>query len=292
MAVPLARLVFASVADRLAADDDADALVAILDAQLEAARRAWPGVAVEPTALARLIAQRLRGGGRMTEAVSELAVDDLYIACGCAGGDHVAIAQFEARYFSGVGPALARMQLDHDTIADIKQQIRERLFVGESPRIAAIAGNGDLGALVRIMAVRLALNLKRGDQRIDHDEELALAAIDTDADPELALLTAEHRAAFRTAIGDVIRSLESRQRSLLRLHLIQRLSIDEIGRTYRVHRATAARWLEQIRDQLQHDTKRLLTTRLGLADAELESFVRMLHSRIDVSFARLLAGTQ
>jgi RNA polymerase sigma-70 factor (ECF subfamily) len=275
VADPIARM----VADELGWSDPAR-----LDEPIRAARDAWPDVVVEPAAFARMLADRLR-----VVDLAELPIADLYIACACAAGDDVAIARFEARYFAGIAPALARMQLDGDTIAEVKQHVRERLFVGAPPRIAQITGHGDLGALIRIMAVRTALNLRRRDHRLDRDDDLVLAAISSDADPELAVAGAERRAVFRRALEDAILALTPRDRGILRLHLIQRLSIDDIGRVYRVHRATAARWLEQVRDRLRVDTRKLLSERLDLADTELESFVRVVESRIEISFARLLA---
>ena len=67
--------------------------------------------------------------------------------------------------------------------------------------------------------------------------------------------------------------------------------MDEIAGLYGVHRATAARWVDRIRDKLEVETKRRLRERTGLAGAELDSAVRLVQSRLEVSFRRLL-GTQ
>jgi RNA polymerase sigma-70 factor (ECF subfamily) len=75
---------------------------------------------------------------------------------------------------------------------------------------------------------------------------------------------------------------------VLKLHLVHRLSIDEIGRAHGVHRATAARWLERVRDELQAETRRLLRQRLGLDLAGIDSMVALVESRLEVSFRRLL----
>jgi RNA polymerase sigma-70 factor, ECF subfamily len=219
-------------------------------------------------------------------------VDDAELARACAAGDAEAIARFESLYFTGLPPALARMGLGRDAIDEVVQILRERFFVARPdapPRVLELVGKGDLAALVRIAGVRIALNLRRRDQRIDPSEEDAIFdAIAPDADPEVAVLQAEQRAALKRAVEDAVRGLEPRERGVLRLHLIHGLSIDEIGRVYHVHRATAARWLDRIRDRLERESRRLLEERTGLAGRDLESAVRLVQSRLEVSFRRVL----
>jgi RNA polymerase sigma-70 factor (ECF subfamily) len=72
------------------------------------------------------------------------------------------------------------------------------------------------------------------------------------------------------------------------MHLVHQLSIDEIGRTYDVHRATAARWLTAVRDRLQDETRRRLRERLKVDDRELDSLFRVVESQLAVSFRRVL----
>jgi RNA polymerase sigma-70 factor (ECF subfamily) len=74
------------------------------------------------------------------------------------------------------------------------------------------------------------------------------------------------------------------------MHLLHGLSIDAIGSSFRVHRATAARWLGSIRAKLDRETRRLLRERKGLTDPEFDSLVRLVESRIQVSFRRVLGS--
>jgi RNA polymerase sigma-70 factor (ECF subfamily) len=87
--------------------------------------------------------------------------------------------------------------------------------------------------------------------------------------------------ADQAAVEDVLRDLDPCERNVLRMHMVHQLSIDEIGRTYEVHRATAARWLTSIRDRLQDETRKLLRDRLGLADRELDSLFRVVESQLE-----------
>jgi RNA polymerase sigma-70 factor, ECF subfamily len=76
----------------------------------------------------------------------------------------------------------------------------------------------------------------------------------------------------------------------LRLHYVDRLSIDRIGTLYRIHRATAARQLTRVRDALIARTRALLGERLGVTESELASLLRLLESTVDVDLVELLGG--
>lgn len=251
---------------------------------------AWPGIQVDPVAFAELAREKLSDDP--DEELPSLSAADLYLACGCASGDRAALAAFEARYMSQLPAALARLRLDRAALDEVLQTVRERLLVASGerpPRIRDMAGRGDLAALVRVAAMRTALNLRRGERR--RPEESGEDLIDLlagEIDPARSIMEGEERAALKGAFEEALARLEPRQRNLLRLHLRHRLGIDEIGRLHRVHRATAARWLERLRNQLRRDTRRLFADRLGRRADELDSLVLLIDSRLEISFDRLL----
>jgi RNA polymerase sigma-70 factor (ECF subfamily) len=105
------------------------------------------------------------------------------------------------------------------------------------------------------------------------------------------VLKAHQRAAFKAALQAALAGLGAKERNLLRMHLLHGLSIDEIGRAYQVHRATAARWLATTREALHRETRRLLRARLGLTDPEFDSVLRAVESQLDASFRRLLTSS-
>jgi len=51
-----------------------------------------------------------------------------------------------------------------------------------------------------------------------------------------------------------------RERTLLRMPLVDRLNIDRLGVIYRVNRATVARWLVAIRRRLFEEVRRELAS--------------------------------
>jgi RNA polymerase sigma-70 factor (ECF subfamily) len=260
-----------------------------LTAALARARSAWPGVVVPDDEFFAYVETKLRGAD-----VAELPVADLYLALGCARGDAAALKGFAARYFADVAPQLARMKLPADVADEVIQILNERFFVpppGEPARILALAGNGDLGALVRVAAVRTALNLRRRDHRLEPDtDEAVLAAIEPATGPELAVMKEHHRVELKRVLENAIAGLDARDKNVLRLHLIHRLSIDDIGSVYQVHRATAARWLERIRAHIQDVTRDAVRSRFGLDEDGCNSLIRLVESRLDISFERVLGA--
>ncbi|MFT3771109.1 MAG: ECF-type sigma factor [Minicystis sp.] len=261
------------------------------DAQLATARAAWPGIEVPEDAFKELLAAHTSGPS--ARPLAELPAADLWLALACAQGDPTALRELEARTFPGARSTLARMGLSADAIAEVLQILRERFLVaegGEAPRILGAAAHGDLPGVIWVAAVRTALNHRRRDHRLDLGDAQLLHELCPDDDPELAALKGEHRAAFKAALEDAVRGLAPRERNVLRMHLLHGLSIDAIGSTYQVHRATAARWLTTIREKLDQETRRMLRERRGLTDPEVDSLIRLVQSRVEVSFRRVLGS--
>jgi RNA polymerase sigma-70 factor (ECF subfamily) len=184
--------------------------------------------------------------------------------------------------------------LDSDpTFGDeVRQTVRQRLLVGTEgggPRLLEYAGRGPLAAWVRITLVRTGLSLRRQQNRQQRQlSDLQDSALATAGDPELDYLRSRYRAEFEQAFRDACARLPERERAVLRLAVIDGLSVDRIGLVYGVHRATAARWLIRARTLLFEETRRLLTAALGLSPSEFGSLARLVHSQLDVQISVLL----
>jgi RNA polymerase sigma-70 factor, ECF subfamily len=265
--------------------------MADVDAIIDKGRAAYPQVTVETAAVAPLVLQRLQGEDQPERLIGE----EVFLACACALGDSTAIAAFERAYFGVIPAALSRLALGRDEIAEIEQILRVRLFVTDPdsetamPRIVAYAGQGQLGGLLRVAAVRAGLNMLRDRGRLDQGDDDGLEQVPIAADnPELAKLKAQHRVAFKAAFEEAVATLAPRERSLLDLSIVKRLGIDRIGAIYGVHRATAARWVTSARDNLSRAVQRILATRLGTRGGELENLLPLVESQIELSLERLL----
>jgi RNA polymerase sigma-70 factor (ECF subfamily) len=279
------------------------AAIADLDRRLWAivaeGRAAWPALAID----ARAVVERI--GRQMSAELAEAALDglrpaDLYLACACAHQLPAAIVAFDRDYMREVDIALARMRVGQPRLADVKQLVRQRLFVGggtagqpTSPgKIAEYGGRGDLRRWVRSVAVRTCLNeLRRGKREIlvDDDHLIAQHAIAAD-DPEVEYMKRTYAGEFKAAFAEALAALGAREQTLLRYHHVDGLNIDEIGAIYRIHRVTAFRWLEKAKELLVRTTLETLRNRLKLPANELDSVLRMIRSQIHLSLVRHLGG--
>jgi len=262
-------------------------------------RAAWPDLPLDAKVLVEFVARHL------TTDLADAALDglrpaDLYLACACAQGSTAAIAAFDRDYMREVEIALARMRIAAPRVADVKQLVRQRLFVGggtagaptSAGKISEYGGRGDLRRWVRSVAVRTCLNdLRKGKREIlvDDDHLIAQHAISQD-DPEVEYMKRTYSNEFKAAFSEALTQLGPREQTLLRYHHVDGLNIDEIGAIYRVHRVTAFRWIEKAKEQLVKVTLDTLRTRLKLPADELDSVLRLIRSQIHLSIVRHLGG--
>jgi RNA polymerase sigma-70 factor (ECF subfamily) len=255
---------------------------------MSAVRQAWPGVHVPEGVFRAYVRERLGDGdGEATEPV----LDALFIACACARGDAAALKAFDATYMPDVARAIVKLRLPAADAADVVQSLREQLLVGKAggaPGITEYAGRGELGAWLRVSAVRAGLKRLRGRKpQVDADAAL-LAARSLGDDPELGYMKEVYRRAFREAFATALGALDAREKNLLHQHFVDGLGVDELGRLYGTHRATAARWVQKAREHLLDETKKDFARRAGISARECASVLRMVRSRIDVTLSKLL----
>jgi RNA polymerase sigma-70 factor, ECF subfamily len=242
-----------------------------------AARAAWPTVALDADEFAPFLA---------THAASAHAAD-LYLAYACVRGAAGAVAAFDAALLSQVPAFLARLRPSADFVEELRQLLREKLFTGAAPRIAEYSGRGPLGAWLRVVALRTAVDL----QRARHPgRELALdaARVASGGDAELDYLKRRYGVEVKAAFQEALRTLSSEQRNLLRLHLVDELTLEEIATMFHVNRSTVLRRIERARGELYELARSALQARLGVSPAEFASLIALVRSRLDLSLAEVL----
>ena len=253
------------------------------------AEQRWPGVSLPFETFCEHVEER--ADGRDPESLS---TDDLYLALACARGDTRAIAHFEESVLARIHVVLRRVDPRPDFVDEIRQTLRERLLVsrdGAEAKLLDYSGRGPLSVWVNVTAIRTALNARRGEARkgkhFEVDWGKALAAADT-GDPELEAFKAKHREQFEQAIASACAELDERQKTLLRLHFLDGLSVDRIGKVYGVHKATAARWVVKARDRLHAATREHLVRDHGIPPSQLSFIERLVLSQLSVCFSQLL----
>lgn len=227
-------------------------------------------------------------------ALAGLQVPDLYLAAACACGDPAALAEFDARVLPGAVKATARLGVAPDFADEVAQAVRSRLFTG-SPgaprRIASYAGRATLESWTRAVALRVASSL-RGTAHAERtfvDEKLAEMAAGESAERDL--IHDQLRREFKHCFAEALASLPSRSRSVLRLHLVDGVTLEGLATAYGVHRATVARWLASARSSLLKRTRARLATLLRLGPGEIDSLIAQARSRLEISLAGFLASS-
>jgi RNA polymerase sigma-70 factor (ECF subfamily) len=210
---------------------------------------------------------------------------DLYLCCGCAEAQPEALRAFESESLSVVKAAITRIHRDTDFVQDTLQEIWDKLLLGPDAKVRQYAGRGPLKAWVRVTATRMALDRSRARGRVaalqvELSEQLAAQAVSAEA----MLTKARFGARFEQALRDAVASLPAQDRNVLRMHVAGRCSIDEIGRAYNVHRATAARWLDRSRGQIYEFVRQELCIRSDkLTASEFKSLVALMGSDLELS---------
>ncbi len=215
---------------------------------------------------------------------------DLLLACACLAGDTAALAALERDFIALVPTYIARTSSDPELVDEVRQRVRQRLLVGDtaSPRLLDYAGRGPLGAWIRVMATRIALDLLQQRAGAPDTEELALEQAALGAGPELGLIKTRCRVAVKECFSAAFSALAGADRTLLRYSLLDGLTVNEIAAATRAHRTTVMRQLARVREGLISDVRRRLIERLGVDNAEAEEVVGLVRSGLDLSLSRLL----
>ena len=123
---------------------------------------------------------------------------------------------------------------------------------------------------------------ERGRREQPLVEYQAVLLASPDEDPEMAYLRRTYKRELNAAFKEAITSLSSKQRNLLRYHFLDGLSIDRVGLLYGVHRATAARWINQARDALCVRTRELICQRVPVSQEGFNRMLALLESQIAI----------
>jgi RNA polymerase sigma-70 factor, ECF subfamily len=265
---------------------------AVLGDVLGAAQRTFPTFCLPADVFVAYLRERLPPDLPPPIALRRMHTSDLYLACACAHGHADAIAVLEERCLGQIDRALGKIGIDRDVIAEVKQEIRYRVLVGGGhAEIVDFSGRGDLRRWIRVMATRQALRRQGRALRevATEDDELwqHLASFEP---PELDHMKEFYRQEFKRAFEIALRALPRRERTLLRQHYLDRATLDELARLHCVHRATVARMLGRARELVLAATRNHLVSQLEVPSQDIDSILRMIWSRIEISLSALRRG--
>jgi RNA polymerase sigma-70 factor (ECF subfamily) len=253
------------------------------------ARATWPGVALSDEDFVAHLATKVAPAEALQGAMHRLHLPELFLACACARRDPAAIAHFERACFEEVDAAYRRFDALPLTLDDVRQRVRAMLFLADPPAVAGYSGAGALRGWLRAAVLHLLINVQTREARERPTEGAFFeAVVDASPNAEAAYLKEACRAEFEQAFLSAMASMEPRDRALLRYAFADGLNVDQIGTVYRVHRATAARWVAAARDALVERTRGELMVRLRVSETDALSIVRVALSRMGTSLLRRL----
>jgi RNA polymerase sigma-70 factor (ECF subfamily) len=202
---------------------------------------------------------------------------------------------FAQAYLSRVGGYLRDLARTRAFSDEVRRRLEDVLLLpreGQAPpRIGQYRGRGSLDRFVRSVARNVARSLLRtpGLGAAEDIDSLVLPAAYAPNDVE-RLGAGTYEAVVHDAMRASLAVLDRRQRTILRLHLSKGITLTRIATMLQVHQSTVSRSFDAAMRKLNADVRRRLRQH-GLADEELESVIRDVRSRLDLSLSRVLRDT-
>lgn len=243
-------------------------------------KQARPSIGISLEQFRAHVAARLSA-----DELADACLDDLHLACACVLRDPAAAAAFEAEVMPFIDAALSTW--DRTLADETRQRLRASLLVdhaGRGPLLARYDGRGALRRWVRVVAAREAGRGWRADAvEVPVDDDVLFDLLAPQADPAVAAIQRDGAAAFKAAFITSLGELDRRERAVLRMHVLDGLTIDEIAPLYAVHRATVARWVASAKLDVLARTRKRLMAELGIEGNDVDSLIRLVQSRIELT---------
>lgn len=211
---------------------------------------------------------------------------DIYLVAACLDGVPAALAELD-RLLRAQAPALASFGLSNADVEDVLSTTLAGLLEGKLRRYS---GRGPLEAWLRVTLTNRLLDRLRASPQLVELDDVLLGTLSTSHVPELELARRQFRGSFSAGFKLAIARLTPRQRNLLRQHHLDELTLEELSALYHVHRATVARWLADARVALLDFTRDEVSKLMGVARHDVDSIVRLISSRFDLSAGLFLSS--
>lgn len=222
----------------------------------------------------------------------EDALHDEFLRLACLARAPGAIETLETEFLSPLTPVLLKRTGDSDIVDEALQRLRHKLLLGDQPRLASYRSTGHLRAWLQVVAIRLCQDVarQRGAQW-EREAPLAEHWLGSGIHAETRIEKGELDQLFVAALREVIRQLPERERYALRMHVLAKWNVTQIGEALSTHRATAARWIVSAKERLNQNVRALLRQRLDLDAAELDRLFTLLSTQFDMRLSQVFNTT-
>ena len=253
-------------------------------------RAAFPALAYDDAAFVADLGRTLKTSE--PAAVAVLALEDLFLVGACLAQVTGAVETFRGRYRETIRRAVGRL-VPAGEVDEVEHHLLDQMLIGSvtaAPKIRGYAGRAPLDRWIAVAAQRAALIWLR-EHKTEARARSAAAREPSpggDVHPEAAFLKDRYRDDFQQAMTEALQRLPERERLLLRLHLVNGVTLEKVGKMFGVSQPTVSRWLAAAREALRDDIKRTLGARLGSTSTEIASLAGMVASRLDMSISMIL----
>jgi RNA polymerase sigma-70 factor, ECF subfamily len=270
-------------------DGGAEHLEAALARCHERGRARHPEIALSEVEFARHIA---RCGAPVWAGPDGVNAEDLFIACAALAGDGAAVAKMRREYWPIVARYVGHIRTSGTWIADLEQNLWSALLVGDvsrPPKLASYSGSGSLAGFIGVSAQRMALRSLGHEDAVARAAARAAAQVTTlAADAEVDFAKQHYRDEFERAIRAALEVLDDRQRMILRMQVVDGLTVDRIAKVYNVSQSTVSRWLEKARVTVLQRARRAMGEIVSLTESEFNWLVDVMTSQLDISVSGVL----
>jgi RNA polymerase sigma-70 factor (ECF subfamily) len=216
----------------------------------------------------------------------------MYLTAACLGNVPGAVDTFAQRHGPTIRAVVTRLLGGADA-RDVEQRLFDKLVVGTAevrPRLVTYVGRAPLDRWLGVTARREAISWLRENRAVAqaHADAAAEPGPNIEIHPELAFLRDRYREEFERALKDALTRVTERERIILRMHLVNGLSIEKVGKMLGVSQSTVSRWLASARETLHGDIKTNLGNRLGVTSAQLASLARLVASHLELGLSQAL----
>ena len=242
---------------------------------------------------ARHLEEHLAGEALADQPIEDLRLNELFLCWACLQKNERAVVLFDDDFLKCHGPELSRVLGSPSSAEELLQQMRTELLVGSEqkpPLLTRFSGTGALRKWLKVVLMRAALKVKKRDARMRpaSGEGIFDRLNDAKSDPELQRIRELYREAFNRSVEQAFMDLSAEQRNLLRMYVIDKLTMNQLAAIHQVSEASISRWLARIRDGLKRATREHLAAEVDTGSSEWKSLVRILGNEIEISVERLL----
>jgi RNA polymerase sigma-70 factor (ECF subfamily) len=263
------------------------------------AAAAWPALAIPSEHFIGYLAERADPSLAPIEAVANLHLPDLYLACGVAAGDAAATDSFLGLYgvrlrtvIAAVTPTPAPAFVDQ-----VMEELRAALLhsgaeSGREGKIAQYRGRVPLSLWLERSAERRAATLQGRAKPFDDLTEIA--ALERARPPEPDHLRLRYPNGFGQQVTDgataALGRMATNERALLRSHLVEGFGLRKLAHIRGVNVNTIARDLAVARDAIDTEIQAALIASSGLAPEDAAAVRAALFTRVNLGIHAALGG--